>query len=718
MADPIETTRRGFPRREWRELARLVLESLAAGMFVSLVLALAVFIASAQAYAAVPGPHGAGQGTLMLQDAAGNHEAAPQLFTDVHMSVSGMIARVQVKQRFVNPTADWREGVYTFPLPENAAVDHLRMHIGERVIEGRIEERTEARRAYEHARQQGRKTTLVEQERANLFTTNLANIAPAEEIVVAIEYQQTLRFDAGSFSLRFPMTVTPRYVPGAPLESMSASLGSAASPQMQVPDADRITPPFVHPRDGWVNPIAITIDLNVGFPLSKLASAHHAVDVDERSGHRYHLTLADNPIPAARDFELVWTPDVGSRPAAALFTETRGNKTYALLMALPPPAADLAVGRTPREVTYIIDTSGSMAGVPIVQAREALLMALERLRPGDRFNVIEFNSTTTPLFAAPVPVDETTVRRARAFVSGLTARGGTEMLPALKAALTNDLESNRASSLMRQVIFLTDGAVGNEDEILRLIHRKIGDRRLFTIGIGPAPNSLFMSRAAQFGRGTYTFIGDVREVKDKMSALFRKLETPVLTDISVVWPGGAEVSPDLAPDLYAGEPVVVTASFATGTGIGNVAISGRRGDSPWGTLLPITAGTSEPGVGVLWARAKIESLMDAGRQGAPQEEIRAAVLDIALVHHLVSKYTSLVAVDVRATKPDHAAAVRTSLPHNVPEGLDYDAIVGVLPRTATPAPLLIFAGFCALLLALAIAALRGPTLRFGRASEV
>lgn len=739
MADPIETTRRGFARREWRELTRLVLESLAAGMFVSLVLALAVLFASSQAYAAAPGGSRAGQGALRLQDSSGNHAAAPLLFTDVHMSVTGMFARVQVKQRFVNPTADWREGVYLFPLPENAAVDHLRMHIGERVIEGRIEERSDARRVYEQAKVEGRKTTLVEQERPNLFTTNLANIAPGEEVVVAIEYQQKLSYDAGSFSLRFPMAVTPRYVPDAPLASMSASLGSAAIESMPVHDADRLTPPYVDPRDGWVNPVAITIDLNAGFPLSKLASAYHAVDVDERPGHRYRLKLTDNPIPAARDFELVWTPDIGSRPAAALFTETRGDKTYALLMALPPPAADLAVARTPREVTYIIDTSGSMGGVPIIQAREALLLALGRLRPDDRFNVIEFNSTTTPLFAAPVPVDETTLRRAKVFVNGLAARGGTEVLPALKAALTDDLPSNRAASLMRQVVFLTDGAVGNEDEILRLIHRQLGNRRLFTIGIGPAPNSFFMTRAAQFGRGTYTFIGDVREVKDKMSALFRKLETPALTDISVVWPGGADVSPDLVPDLYAGEPVVVTASFTTGGGNGNVAISGRRGDSTWGSLIPIIAGAAEPGVGVLWARAKIESLMDAGRQGAPQAGIRAAVLDLALAHHLVSKYTSLVAVDVTASKPAQAAAVKKALPHNVPEGLDYDSIVGGLPgavtsapllfvsghatmeglpRTATPAALSIVVGFGALLLALAIAGLRRPTLRFGRAYKI
>jgi len=715
MGDPNDATHRGFPRRQWRELVRLLLESVAAGMFVSLVLALAVFIASAQAYAAVAGPGSHRQGALMLQDLSGNHEAAPLLFTDVHMSITGMIARVRVQQRFVNPAADWREGVYLYPLPDTAAVDHLRMHIGERVIEGRIAERNDARREYEHAKQEGRKTTLVEQERANLFTTNLANIAPGEEVIVAIEYQQTLTFEAGSFSLRFPLALTPRFVPAARFESMAASLGTKAMAPGQVHDADRITPPYTDSRDGWVNPVAITIELNAGFPLSKLASTYHAVDVDERPGHRYRLKLTDTPIAAVRDFELTWTPDIGSLPAAALFTETRGDKTYALLVALPPATSELADVRTPREVTYIIDTSGSMAGVSIVQAREALLMALERLRPGDRFNIIEFNSTTTPLFAAPVPVDATTLRRARVFVSGLTARGGTEMLPALKAALTDDRKSDSASLLMRQVVFLTDGAVGNEDEILRLIHRRIGDRRLFTIGIGPAPNSFFMSRAAQFGRGTYTFIGDVREVKDKMSALFRKLETPALTDISVAWPGGADVSPGLVPDLYAGEPLVVTASFPTGSGSGNVALSGRRGDATWGTLIPIVVGASEPGVGVLWARAKIESLLDAGRQGAPQEEIRAAVLDVALVHHLVSEYTSLVAVDVTVSRSADTAAAKVSLPHNVPEGLTF---LGGMPRTATPALLLIVLGFSALLLALAIAALRGTWPRFARACRL
>jgi Ca-activated chloride channel family protein len=289
-------------------------------------------------------------------------------------------------------------------------------------------------------------------------------------------------------------------------------------------------------------------------------------------------------------------------------------------------------------------------------------------------------------------VDTATAARARAFVAGLRARGGTEMLPALAAALAGDKDA----AIMRQVVFLTDGAVGNEDAILRLIHDQLGDRRLFTIGIGPAPNTFFMTRAAQFGRGSFTYIGDVREVKERMTALFRKLEHPALTDIAIAWPAGTDVWPRVVPDLYAGEPVLVSAQFNANAALGNIAISGRQGAATWGKLLPAGVMATEPGVGVLWARAKIDALMDAGRQGGAQDEIRAAVIDVALTHHLVSTYTSLVAVDVTPSRPAGTDAPTAAIAGNIPQGLTgFDQ----LPRTATPATLLLVVGTLALLLA-------------------
>lgn len=678
-------------RSEWRTLVRLVLEGFAAGLVVSLVLALAVFIVTSPAMAATTA---APPGALYLKAADGSRTATPLVFTDVTMSVTGMIARVKVTQRFVNPTDDWREGIYVFPLPEKAAVDHLRMKVGEREIEGQVKERGEARRTYDAARDSGRKATLVEQERPNMFTTSVANIGPRDEIAVSIEYQETLRYDEGTFRLRFPLAITPRYIPGEQLAALGSNVGWSA-PTQAVIDADRITPPVVPRSEGLVLPVRIGIELDAGFPLANLASTYHPMRIEAKGHHRYQLTLADGPVPASRDFELAWTPSTGSGPRTALFTETKGGKTYALLMALPPVATDAGTP-PPREVTYIIDTSGSMEGVSMTQARDALLLALDRLRPGDRFNVIEFNSITRSLFAAPVDVDGATLDRARQFVGGLRARGGTEMLPALDIALAGE----RRATILRQVVFLTDGAVGNEDAILKLVGERIGDRRLFTVGIGPAPNLFFMTKAAQFGRGTYTAIGDVREVKEKMTALFRKLESPALTDIEVAWPAGADVWPRVVPDLYTGEPVIVSAQFNAAALAGNVAVSGRRDGSTWGALLPASETAPASGVGVLWARAKIDALMDAGRRGAPEEEIRTAVLDVALTHHLVSKFTSLVAVDVTPVRAAGSDLVKSAVPGNIPEGLTgFDA----LPQTATPAPLLMLAGALAMLLAAGMA---------------
>jgi len=665
-----------------RELGRLVLESMLAGVFVSLVLGLAVFIVATQASAQTP--PGIEQGTLLLRDDAGARAAAPLLFTEVHIAVSGLTARTEVKQTFANPTGEWREGVYLFPLPDKAAVDHLDMRIGARVIEGQIQEKQAARAAYEQAKTDGKKATLVEQERPNLFTTSVAHIGPDEEIVVAIQYQEKLAYDAGSFRLRFPMAVTPRYMPAA----TSADV-----------DAERIAPRIADPAQGAVNPLSLALDIDAGFPLARLASTYHPVRVEEQPGNRYHVTLAAGIVPAARDFELVYTPDVGAEPGVALFTEVVSGKAYGLLMVLPPTTKDVTSHRPSREVTYIIDTSGSMEGVSIEQARDAMLLALDRLREGDRFNVIEFNSVTRALYMVPMPVDASTLSEARSFVNGLRARGGTEMKPALEAAFA----APKRDGLMRQIVFMTDGAVGNESELLALIAQKLGDRRLFTVGIGPAPNTYFMKKAAEAGRGTFTFIGDVSEVKDRMTALIRKLESPVLTDVHVQWPVAAETYPAQLPDLYAGEPVILTAAFGTAGFDGTVKLAGRGDAAAWKASLPLSSsGTSEPGIGVLFARDKIEALADARRNGASEDDVKRETIGVALAHHLVSAYTSLVAVDVTPTAPAGVNAVQTRLPGNLPEGLAYEAFYGGLPQTATPAALELAVGALLMLAALAL----------------
>jgi Ca-activated chloride channel family protein len=302
-----------------------------------------------------------------------------------------------------------------------------------------------------------------------------------------------------------------------------------------------------------------------------------------------------------------------------------------------------------------------------------------------------------------MPVDATTIEAARAFVGALKADGGTEMKPALVAALAPDVLPGYA----RQVFFLTDGAVGNEHELVKLIRARLGDRRLYTIAIGPAPNAWFIRQAAKFGRGTATFIGEVRDVRERMTALFEKLERPALTDLSITWPVGAEVYPPQLPDLYAGEPIVVSASF-TGAPT-TLSIVGRRGRSAWGTLLPTGAGTPAEGIGKLWARERIATLSDAMVEGAAEDEVKPLIVATALEHHLVSRYTSLVAVDVTPMAPAGTEAQRTPVPGLLPAGLEASGFVGSLPRTATPAPSMAIAGVVMLALAWMLRRVRLPS---------
>ena len=646
------------------------------------------------------------EGSLLLKsDTPGVYQQVPLVNTDVDIKISGMILRSHVKQTFNNTSNEWVEGVSVFPLPELAAVDHMRMQVGERVLEGLIQEKQQARKTYEMAKQQGKKAALTEQQRPNLFTNSVANIGPGETVVVEIEYQQLLHYEQGEFSFHFPMAITPRYIPGKPIkENISLNSSGWAPDTDQVPDASKITPP-VYTGPGSVNPVTLHIDLDAGFPLQAIASPYH--DISQKALNDGHtiIQLKENSIASDRDFKLVWQPQLGQAPRAAVFNETRINKTgideteandeYHLLMLMPPD--DKSFGSQPlaREVIYVIDTSGSMGGTSIEQAKQALLMALEQLRVHDRFNVIQFNSTTQNLFVSPQMASDANIATAQQYVQNLVANGGTEMAPALKQAL-QDQQDNTA---IRQVVFLTDGSVGNESTLFNLIHQNLGNSRLFTVGIGSAPNHYFMRKAAQFGRGSFTYIGKVSEVKHNMEKLFSKLESAVMTNIHVQYEDGVAVEtwPQRIPDLYTGEPLVL--AIRSSGALKNITVSGTRALAPWTANLDLTTSGESPGIGVYWARSKIAALMDSVHEGASQDQVRTDIIKVALTHHLVSKYTSLVAVDVTPTRPDKATLAQKSIPVNLPHGQQYEKIFGRLPQTATPAELQLITGLMLLLLA-------------------
>lgn len=637
------------------------------------------------------------QGGGLLVQTANGFIMAPLLNTDVSIRVNGLVARVSVMQEFRNDSQDWIEGSYVFPLPEAAAVDHMRMYIGDRFIEGEIREKEQARKEYEAAKSSGRKTSLVEQQRANLFTTAVANIGPGEKIIIEIEYLENLRYDSGTFSLRYPMTLTPRYSPGPE---------SAAEAMPQVLQM----PPLLAPTNG--QRVSLRAVVNAGMPLEIIASRYHPVNVAQANGE-YMVSLLGGQVPMDRDFELLWKPVPSTAPRAMAFAETIDGEPYYLLMVVPPGSDSISAGDVPREMIFIIDTSGSMHGTSMQQAKSALGRALDTLNAGDKFNVIEFNSITRPLFPASVTANTTNLGVASNFVQQLSADGGTEMFAALDFAL----RTPSFDSYLRQVIFITDGAVSNEEGLFQLIASKLQGARLFTVGIGSAPNSWFMRKAAETGRGTFTTISALNEVGEKMDRLFRKLESPQVTDIEVQWPSSVIVDsyPSVVPDLYLGEPVTVKARASGAALPGDlVRITGNSVNGAWSSELPFSSNKQSAGIGALWARARIAELHDQMRRGAHADETRASIVETALAHHLVSKYTSLVAVDKTPLRPTGDPLAKRSVGNLSPHGQSGSAMTH-FPGTATNAENLRLSGVLCLLFALSL--LMSPRLRRRRSHE-
>jgi Ca-activated chloride channel family protein len=601
------------------------------------------------------------------------------LKTIVHLEITGPIVRARITQYFKNPTKYWLEGIYTFPLPETSAVDALTMTIGERTIKGVIKLRALARKIYERAASEGKRASLMDQQRANIFTTQVANIGPGEEIAITIEYQQVLSLKDGQFDLRFPMVIRPRYIPGATIIASGSKNAGWIMGTDQVPDAELITPPIADPRKGPINPVILSITLNSGFPIEKLVSNSHRINVVEERDGSVRVSL--NETPADSDFVLSWQPVASSTPLAGVFSERVGDYDYHLILVMPPKELSDAQARQalPREVIYILDKSGSMAGDAMDQAKAALISALKRGNPKDRFNVIAFESKAHPLWSRARAATEANIAEAIGFVKALEADGGTEMSGALKLAL----DGRTDKSTIRQVVFITDGAVGNEDALMNQIKANLGSTKLFTVGIGAAPNSYFMTEAAEQGKGSYVYISYDGDLKSSMMALFQKLENPALTDIDDVWSGGLTpvTFPNVLPDLYVGDPLIFVARTKAGASK-TITLSGSIGSKSWSTKItlvtPKTGQSSKKGLHKIWARDNITQLERHSRRLTNGESLEAQITAVALEHQLVSRYTSLVAVDDEVARPDGEELVESDIATNLPKDMDPSFVLGGL----------------------------------------
>ncbi|QSP95348.1 marine proteobacterial sortase target protein [Marinobacter salinisoli] len=643
-----------------------------------------------------------GSGTLYFVDQQGQwKQPALILDSDFDIQVSGLIAATRLSRRFLNQSDHWQEGVFVFPLPDNASVHGLTMTVGERTIEGDIQPRAEARKRYQAARAAGQQAANLEQQRPNLFTARVANIPPGEAVAVELRYQQPVDYRAGVFEIRVPTTLTPRYMPGQPMTAALPTGGWAAA-TTEVPDAAQISPFTVRasdlPQDSHRATLALSID--AGIALASVDSPTHRVNT-RVDGQRVEVRPQQGRIVMDRDLVVRWQALVGSEPEVALFHQTWLDENYLMAMVMPGSSQS---PRLPRELVFVMDTSGSMAGHPIRQAKAAMQWGLSTLTPDDRFNVIHFNNQAHALFMQPQMATGQNLARARRYVDGLYADGGTEMTHALQLALQGAV--GERGERVRQVVFVTDGAVGNEAALFAQIRRQLGDQRLFTVGIGSAPNMHFMREAARWGRGQYTAIADPADVSAPLQQLFSAMQAPVLSDLQVQWPGqgqSIESFPARPGDLYLGEPLVQVVRGQEPAG--ELTVSGRvSGGRRWEKRVDLQQASDAEGLQRLWARQKIGHLLDSAHLAGVDPD-KDRITRVSLDHGVLSPYTAFVAVDRQPVRSAGTPVATEHLPTLLPAG----AQSGMLryPQTATGAPLLIVLGLAGALLALMLGWLPG-----------
>lgn len=593
--------------------------------------------------------------------------------TNVKISVFGFVASVEVEQTFVNSFSENIEAVYVFPLPANAAVDDLEILIGKRKIQGQIKEREEARQTYEIAKSAGIKAALLEQERPNIFTSAVANIEPNNQIVVKIHYTERIAYDDGTFRLAFPMVVAPRYIP----VDMQIKDGKIKKIQdgrfipvpdkdkTIVPDADKITPPNL-PAGVRPGNISLSVELQAGFPIKKLQSITHEIKSDKVAPSHYRVQLNRQDEIPNRDFVLEYRI-AGEQPEAAVMLATdQKGEGYFLMMAAP--ASDFQTkDLVAKEMIFIVDTSGSMQGIKIEQAKNAMRSCLRGLNPQDDFNIIRFSSGFQPLWPKSLSVTQQNINQADQFVNNFRAEGGTEMLNPLMHALQNNKAMPGQPAKARIIVFITDGQIGNEAQLLQAVKQNLGQTKIFTFGIDSAVNEYFLRKLAEIGAGTAEFLLPTQQNFETVINKFQsRISAPMLTNIAIDW-GQMEVSdfyPNPVPDLYVNQPVFIT---------GKIKATGNREQvfikalSAVGlSTLPVLIDTASSNIrlqaiSALWARGKVDRLGNDLIETPNSQNIKQEITQLGLKHKLVTQFTSFIALEEKNIVPKEGGKPQTIL---------------------------------------------------------
>jgi Ca-activated chloride channel family protein len=540
-------------------------------------------------------------------------------------------------------------------------------------VRGKILRREEAQAVYDAAKSGGQVASLLDQERPNIFTQSVANILPGEKVRITISYVETLKYEAGSYEFSFPMVVGPRYMPG----TATGQKGTGTSPDTtQVPDASRISPRLTPEGMRSGHDISLDITLDAGLPIDVIKGKSQEVELERLNAHSAHVRLKNGSMIPNKDFVLSY--DVAGKNIQDALLAHRSDKGGYFTLILQPPDRVTAEDVTPKELVFVLDTSGSMSGFPIEKAKETMKLALDGLYPADTFNLITFAGDTRILFPQPVAATPSNLKKAQAFLSASSGEGGTEMMKAIKASL----DATDSQDHVRIVCFMTDGYVGNEMAIISEV-QKHPNARVFAFGIGSSVNRFLLDKMSEYGRGEVEYVA----LNDDGSAAARRfherVRNPLLTDISVDWNGlpVSDVYPQRIPDLFGAKPVILTGRY-TGAGRGVIRLKGKMSGREFVREIAVDFPEAEAQHNVLsslWARQRIDDLMgqdySGAQQGEMKPELKETITSLGLEYGLMTQFTSFVAVEEMIVT-DGGQPRRIDVPVEVPEGVNREAVSG------------------------------------------
>jgi len=596
---------------------------------------------------------------MMVLDDDGIVSDLPLEHTEAVITVEGSIQLVTVRQVYGNPFDNPIEAVYVFPLPESGAVYSMNMEIGDRHIEGQIRERQEAVRIYEEAISAGQTAALLEQERPNIFTQTVGNILPGDDIVIEIKYAAPVAYNGGTWQVVYPMVVGPRFVPAG------------------VEDVARITPDVVPEgtRSGY--DIELSMTVNPGLPIREFESENHAVSTRLENDNILSVQLSrENEIPN-RDFVFSYRT-AGDEITAGVISHYGDLGGHFMLMLEPDAEVD-PDDIAPKEIFFVVDNSGSMSGQPMEVAKETVRQFVAGMNPGDSFQIMRFSETASALSDSPLENTPRNIGRGLEYIDAMYGMGGTMMIEGVRACVGYPEDPER----MRYIIFLTDGYIGNETEILSELRTTLGENmRLFSVGVGSSTNRYLIEGLAEEGRGYATYIGLDQDPKTAVKDIYEKINNPYLVNIQIDW-GDLDVS-DVYPreirDLYDGEPLVVTGRYGE-PGRDTITITGSVGGRPWQQTLSVrlvSRGGTEA-ADRLWARSKLHHLdrllLDAPYSGKDSGGLVEQIIGTSLDYRILSEYTAFVAVD-SYVRTDGSAPEVFGIPLNMPEGVSYSGVFG------------------------------------------